>query len=204
MPLWQAAQPLVTPVWLAFALAAGEFGEIGAIGPAEVGKAVAGWVAAALGDALFTTAVLGDIMIGDFAAGPIAFAFAALGLAVAVVVVVVVVAADAAAAGAAVVAAVVGAAGDFAAAAGAAAAGAAVVVAVVGAAADLAAAAGAVAAGVATAAAVAVVEHPDGELRCWPKLVVLVWQQPQSAVVLGWSPGFPCAPFVPWLVNDPL
>lgn len=47
---------------------------------------------------------------------------------------------------------------------------------------------------------VAVVAHPAAGLRCWPKLVVLVWQQPQSAVVLGWSLDLPCAPLVPWLV----
>jgi len=46
--------------------------------------------------------------------------------------------------------------------------------------------------------------HPVGEVLCESKLVVLVWQQPQSAVVLGWSPDFPRAPCVPWLVNAPL
>lgn len=78
---------------------------------------------------------------------------------------------------------------DLAAVAGAA-VGAAVVVAV---AVDLTAAAGATTAGTAAA----VVEHPAGDFLRGSKLVVLVWQQPQSAVVEGWSLDFPSAPFVP-------
>jgi hypothetical protein len=42
----------------------------------------------------------------------------------------------------------------------------------------------------------AVVVHVPGDWRD-PQLVVLVWQQPQSCVTLGWSLGFACAPFVP-------
>jgi hypothetical protein len=45
----------------------------------------------------------------------------------------------------------------------------------------------------------AVVVHVPGDWR-EPQLVVLVWQQPQSCVTLGWSLGFACAPFVPWVL----
>ena len=47
--------------------------------------------------------------------------------------------------------------------------------------------------------AFAVVVHVPADWR-EPQLVVLVWQQPQSCVTLGWSLGFACAPFVPWVL----
>ena len=45
----------------------------------------------------------------------------------------------------------------------------------------------------------AVVVHVPAEWR-ESQLVVLVWQQPQSCVTLGWSLGFARAPLVPWLL----
>lgn len=202
-PLWQAAQRPVRPAWLNLAPILDEPGVTGATGIARADGA-AGPEAATFGDALRAAAVLGDAAIGDVAAG--AFAVAALGFAVAAVaaVGVVAVAGLAEAAGATAVAApgaavvVVGAAveavavADCVAAARAAAVGVAVVVAV------------AAPAGAATGAAAAVVEHPAGDFRRGSKLVVLVWQQPQSAVVEGWSLDFPSGPLLPWLVNEPL
>jgi hypothetical protein len=195
--LWQAAQPLVMPAWLGFVLAVSVFGEPGAIGVTKVGRLGTVELAAVLGDTLFAAAMLGDVAIGAVVADLVASAVTVLGLApagAAIVAAEVVVVVDlVAVVGAAVVVAVVGAAivaevvvvvVDLVAVVGAA-----VVVAVVGA---------------ATVATVAVVVQPAGELLVEPKLVVLVWQQPQSAVVLGWSPDFPCAPLVPWLVYEPL
>jgi hypothetical protein len=45
----------------------------------------------------------------------------------------------------------------------------------------------------------AVVVQAPGDFR-GSQFDVLVWQQPQSTVVFGWSFGFASAPFVPWLL----
>jgi hypothetical protein len=97
----------------------------------------------------------GDAVIAGVAAGAIEFAVAAFGLT----------GTGLAAFGTAIGAAVVVPAEDFAAEAVA-----------------VAAAAGAT---TSAAAAAAVVEHPAGDFLRWSKLVVLVWQHPQSAVVEG-------------------
>lgn len=65
-PLWQVAQPLVTPAWMVLALLAGELGAIGASGDIPAG--LIAFAVSALGLAVVVVGTV-DATVGVVAAG---------------------------------------------------------------------------------------------------------------------------------------